>query len=100
MVIEQRAVGGVVVLDLKGKLALGDGDGLLKDKVHSLVFQGSKEIALNLAALSYMVTAGLGELISMHSTAPRNGRHTRTFKPTKRISDLRAITKVLTVFDV
>ena len=100
MVIEQRAVGGVVVLDLSGKLALGDGDGLLKDKVHSLVFQGSKEIALNLAALSYMDSAGLGELISVHSTATRNGGHIKIFNLTKRISDLLAITKVLTVFDV
>jgi anti-sigma B factor antagonist len=100
MVIEQRAVGGVVVLDLSGKLALGDGDGLLKDKVHSLVFQGTKEIALNLGALSYIDSAGLGELISSHSTITRNGGHIKIFNLTKRVSDLLAITKVLTVFDV
>ena len=100
MVIEQRAVGGVAVLDLKGKLALGDGDGLLKDKVHSLVFQGLKEIALNLGGLSYMDSAGLGELISVHSTATRAGGHIKVFNLTKRVSDLLTITKVLTVFDV
>ena len=100
MVIEQRAVGGVVVLDLSGKLALGDGDGLLKDKVHSLVFQGSKEIALNLGGLSYMDSAGLGELISVHSTATRAGGHIKIFNLTKRVNDLLTITKVLTVFDV
>ena len=100
MVIEQRMVGSVVVLDLSGKLALGDGDGLLKDKVHSLVFQGSKEIALNLANLSYIDSAGLGELIAAHSTTTRNGGHIKIFNLTKRVSDLLAITKVLTVFDV
>jgi anti-sigma B factor antagonist len=100
MVIEQRAVGGVTELDLSGKLALGDGDGLLKDKVNSLVHQGLKEIALNLGGLSYMDSAGLGELISVHSTATRAGGHIKIFNLTKRVSDLLAITKVLTVFDV
>jgi len=100
MVIEQRTVGDVTVLDLSGKLALGDGDGLLKDKVNSLVHQGLKEIALNLGRLSYMDSAGLGELISVHSAATRAGGHIKIFNLTKRVSDLLAITKVLTVFDV
>jgi len=100
MVIEQRVVDGVAVLDLNGRLALGEGSGLLKDKVHSLVFQGMKEIALNLGGLSYMDSAGLGELIAVHSTATRAGGHVKIFNLTKRVSDLLAITKVLTVFDV
>jgi anti-sigma B factor antagonist len=100
MVLEQRVLGGVTVLDLKGKLVLGDGDGLLRDKVHSLMFQGLKEIVLNLGGLSYMDSAGLGELISAHSTATRNGGHIKIVNLTKRVTDLLAITKVLTVFDV
>ena len=100
MVIEERAVGGVAVLDLSGKLALGDGDGLLKDKVNSLIHQGLKEIALNLGGLSYMDSAGLGELISVLSTVTRAGGHIKIFNLTKRVSDLLTITKVLTVFDV
>ena len=100
MVIGQRVVGGVTVLDLKGKLALGDGDGLLKDKVNSLLFGGSKSIALNLGELTYMDSAGLGELISAHSTTTRAGGRIKIFSLTKRVNDLLAITKVLTVFDV
>ena len=100
MVIEERKVGGIAVLDLSGKLALGDGDGLLKDKVNSLVHQGLKEIALNLGRLSYMDSAGLGELISVLSTVTRAGGHIKIFNLTKRVSDLLTITKVLTVFDV
>jgi len=100
MVMEQRVVGKVTVLDLSGKLALGDGDGTLKDKVNSLVFQGSKDIALNLGGLSYMDSAGLGELISSHSTATRAGGRIKIFSLTKRVSDLMTITRVLTVFDV
>jgi anti-sigma B factor antagonist len=99
MVIEQRTVGGVAVIDLSGRFALGDGDGLLRDKVQSLVFQGVKDIALNLGALSYMDSAGLGELISVHNTATRNDGRIKIFNLTKRVSDLLAITKVLTVFD-
>ena len=100
MVIEERAVGGVMILDLSGKLALGDGDGRLKDKVNSLIHQGLKEIALNLGGLSYMDSAGLGELISVLSTVTRAGGHIKIFNLTKRVSDLLTITKVLTVFDV
>ena len=100
MVIGQRVVGGVTVLDLSGKLALGDGDGLLRDKVKSLIFEGSKSIALNLGELTYMDSAGLGELISVHSSTTRAGGRIKIFSLTKRVNDLLAITKVLTVFDV
>jgi anti-sigma B factor antagonist len=100
MTIEQRLVNGIAIIDLSGKLALGDGDGLLRDKVRSLIFQGQKEIALNLGGLSYMDSAGLGELISVHSTTTNAGGHIKIFSLTKRVSDLLAITKVLTVFDV
>ena len=100
MVIEQRMVGGVTVLDLNGKLVLGDGDGLLKDKVHSLAQQGLKEIALNLGGLSFMDSAGLGELIAAHTTATKAGGSIKIFNLTKRVSELLVITKVVTVFDV
>jgi anti-sigma B factor antagonist len=100
MVIEQRNVGSVTVLDMKGKFALGDGDGLLKDKINSLIQQGLKQIALNLGGVSYMDSAALGELIASHSTVTRNGGQVKIFNLTKRVSDLLAITKVLTIFDV
>ena len=60
MQIEERAVGDVVVLDLKGRITLGDGDQLLKDKVNSLVNQGNKRIVLNLGGVPYIDSAGLG----------------------------------------
>jgi anti-sigma B factor antagonist len=100
MTIGQRTIGSVEVLDLNGKLVLGDGSGLLKDKVHSLVYQGSKQIVLNLSGVSYMDSAGLGELIASHTTATREGGKIRIANLTKRVSDLLSIAKVLTVFDV
>lgn len=100
MVIEERATGGAIVLDLSGKLVLGDGDGLLKDKVRSLLSQGQTRIVLNLGGVSYVDSAGLGELVSAHSTASKAGGQLKVFNLTKRVSDLLTITKVLTVFDV
>ncbi len=100
MTIEQRSVGSVVVLDLHGKLVLGDGSGLLKDKVNSVVLQGQKQILLNLGGISYMDSAGLGELIASHTTVARAEGQVKVANLTKRVSDLLAITKVLTVFDV
>ena len=100
MTIEERAVGPVVVLDLNGQLILGAGAGLLKDKVRSAVFQGHKHIVLNLERVSYMDSSGLGEVIAAYTTVTREGGTIKIANLTKRVSDLLAITKVLTVFDV
>ena len=99
MQIEQRAVGDVVVLDLKGKITLGEGDELLKDKVNSLVNQGHKKIVLNLADVPYIDSAGLGEVVRTYTTVSRQGGSLKLLNLTKRITDLLSITKLLTVFD-
>ncbi len=100
MTIDQRIIGSVIVLDLSGKLVMGEGAGLLKDKVRSAVFQGHKHILLNLAGVDYMDSTGLGELIAAYTTVTRQGGAIKVVGLTKRVSDLLAITKVLTVFDV
>ena len=99
MTIQERVVGSVTVLDLDGKLVLGDGDGLLKDKVHSLVFQGRKAILLNLGGVSYMDSSGLGALVAASVTTTNSGGNIRLVNLTKRIQDLLSIAKLLTVFD-
>ena len=99
MQIEERAVGDVVVLDLKGKITLGEGDELLKDKVNSLVNQGHKKIILNLAGVPYIDSAGLGEVVRTYTTVSRQGGSLKLLNLTKRITDLLAITKLLTVFE-
>ena len=99
MTIQERVVDSVVVLDLSGKLVLGDGDGLLKDKVHSLVFQGKKQIVLNLGGVSYVDSSGLGALVSSSMTAKNNGGQIKVANLTKRIHDLLSIAKLLTVFE-
>ena len=99
MQIEERTVGDVVVLDLKGKVTLGQGDELLKDKVNSLVNQGHRKIILNLAEVPYVDSAGLGEIVGTYTTVSKNGGSLKLLNLTKRITDLLAITKLLTVFE-
>jgi len=99
MQIEERTSGDVVVLDLKGKITLGEGDELLKDKVNSLVNQGHKKIVLNLADVPYIDSAGLGEVVRTYTTVSRQGGALKLLNLTKRITDLLSITKLLTVFE-
>ena len=99
MQITERAVADVMILDLKGKITLGEGDELLKDKVNSLVNQGQRKIVLNLAAVPYLDSAGLGEVVRAYTTVSRQGGSLKLLNLTKRITDLLSITKLLTVFD-
>jgi anti-sigma B factor antagonist len=99
MQIDERTVGDVVILDVKGRITLGDGDELLKDKVNSLLNQGRKKIVLNLAEVPYIDSAGLGEIVRTYTTVSRQGGNLKLLNLTKRITDLLAITKLLTVFE-
>jgi len=99
MQIEERAAGDVTVLDLKGKMTLGEGDIILKDKVNSLALQGKKQIVLNLADVPYIDSAGLGEIVRTYTTMNRQGGSLKLLNLTKRITDLLSITKLLTVFE-
>jgi anti-sigma B factor antagonist len=99
MTIQERSVGSVTVLDCDGKLVLGDGDGLLKDKIHSLVFQGRKSILLNLGGVSYVDSSGLGALVASSLTAKNNGGQIKLVHLTKRLHDLLVISKLVNVFE-
>lgn len=99
MEIEERANGEVMILDLKGKLTIGEGDELLKDKVNSLIQQGHQKLLLNLEGVPYVDSAGLGEIVRTYTTVSRQGGKLKLLNLTKRIEDLLAITKLLTVFE-
>jgi anti-sigma B factor antagonist len=99
MHIDERTINDVVVLDVKGRVQLGEGDEMLKDKVNSLLNQGRKKIVLNLAEVPYIDSAGLGEVVRTFTTVSRQGGQLKLLNLTKRITDLLAITKLLTVFD-
>ena len=99
MQIEERPTGDVVVLDLKGKMTLGEGDEMLKDKINSLVHQGRRKVVLNLEGVPYIDSAGLGEIVRTYTTISRQGGSMKLLNLTKRITDLLSITKLLTVFE-
>ena len=99
MQIQERAVGDVVVLDLKGKVTMGDGDELLREAVNRLTEKGRKKIVLNLAEVPYVDSVGLGEIVRTYTTVSRQGGSLKLLNLTKRITDLLSITKLLTVFE-
>ena len=99
MQIEERVVNDVTILDLKGKITLGEGDEALKDKINSLIHQNRKKILLNLEDVPYIDSAGLGEIVRTYTTVSRQGGQLKLVNLTKRITDLLSITKLLTVFE-
>ena len=99
MEIAERSVGDITVLDLKGKMTLGEGDELLKDKINSMLGSGKKKLVLNLEGVPYIDSAGLGEIVRTFTTVSRQGGSLKLLNLTKRIEDLLAITKLLTVFE-
>ena len=99
MQIEERVVNEVTILDLKGKITLGEGDEALKDKINSLILQDRKRLLLNLEGVPYIDSAGLGEIVRTYTTVSRQGGQLKLVNLTKRITDLLSITKLLTVFE-
>ena len=99
MKIEERAVDGVTILDLQGKMLIGEGDELLREKINNLVENGTQKIVLNLADVPYVDSAGLGEIVRCYTTVSRKSGKLKLLNLTKRIQDLLSITKLLTVFD-
>ena len=99
MEISERNDGKVTILALTGKVTLGEGDLLLKDKLHSLLNQGRKDVLLNLAQVSYVDSAGLGAIVGAYTTMTREGGSLKLANVTKKLQDLLSITKLLTVFE-
>ena len=100
MQIEERAVGDVTVVTVTGDITLNKGgDVILKDKINSLLQQGNKKILLDLGRVSYVDSAGLGQLVQVKVTASRNTAELKLLHITKRLKDLLVVTRLSTVFD-
>ena len=100
MQLSERRIGDVVIVDVSGKITLGDGsDQAFKDKMRSLVQQGHTKLLLNLGEVSYVDSAGLGELVQSYAIVNKNGGTLKLLNVTKRIKDLLSITKLLMVFE-
>ena len=98
MDITERAVGAITILDLNGKLTIGDGAQLLKDKSESLVFQGRTQLIVNLGAVPYIDSGGLGTLVACYTTLTKAGGRLTLVGLNKKNADLLSITKLVSVF--
>jgi anti-sigma B factor antagonist len=99
MKIDERAAGSVKILDISGQIKFTQGDEMLKDKIHSVVHQGSNKILVNLGGVDYVDSAGLGELVGAYTTVAKAGGTMKLLNVTKKMRDLLSITKLLTVFE-
>jgi anti-sigma B factor antagonist len=99
MKIVERKVGEVTVLDLHGKILIGEGDDALRDAVTKLVDGGTTKLLLNLEDVPYVDSAGLGEIVRCYTTVSRKDGDLKLINLTKKIKDLLSITKLLTVFE-
>lgn len=99
MTIETRTAGSVTILDIHGKITIGEGSAEVRNTVRDLLQSGKKDILLNLGDVSYVDSSGIGELVSSFTTVSNQGGQLKLLNLTKKLKELLAITKLLTVFD-
>ena len=97
--INTRQNGDVCILDVAGKITLGDGSVVIRDAVKKLVGDGTKKIVLNLGDVTYIDSSGIGELVSAFTSVSNTGGTMKLLNLTKRVKDLLQITKLYTVFE-
>ena len=95
-----RQVDGITIVDLSGRITLGEGSVVLRDTIKDLLSKGQKKILLNLGDVSYIDSSGIGELVSAFTSVRNQGGELKLLHLTKKVHDLLQITKLYTVFDV
>ncbi|MBC7798321.1 MAG: STAS domain-containing protein [Pyrinomonadaceae bacterium] len=98
--ISERQAGDVVVLDLDGRITIGEGSVALRTAIRRLIEEGKKKVLLNLGKVGYIDSSGIGELVSSYTAINKEQGQLKLLKLTQKLQDLLAITKLLTVFDV
>ena len=100
MKTSSRKVDGVTIVDLSGRITLGEGSVVLRDTVKDLSSKGDKKILLNLGDVTYIDSSGIGELVSAYTSVRNAGGELKLLNLTKKVHDLLQITKLYTVFDI
>jgi anti-sigma B factor antagonist len=95
-----RDVGDVSVIDMDGRITLGEGSARLRDLIHEALAGGHKKILMNLGGITYLDSSGLGELVSGYRLAKSQGAELKLLNLNKKVSDLLQVTKLYTVFDI
>ena len=99
MVLKARRLDDVVILDLSGRITIGEGTLVLREQIQRLLAKGDRKFLLNLADVDYIDSSGLGELVTSFTTVRNNGGQLKLLNLTRRVQDLLQITKLLTVFE-
>ena len=94
-----RQVGQVAVVDIEGKITIGEGDMVLRDRVVELLDKGTHQIVLNLEKVTYMDSAGIGELVACYKRAKEKGGNVKLLSPSGKVLDLLTLTKLEEVFE-
>lgn len=97
--ISERQAGDVTILDMSGKVTIGEGSVALRNTIRRILGEGKKNILLNLGDIGYIDSSGIGELVSSFTTVNKEGGTLKLLNLTQKVQDLLAITKLLTVFD-
>jgi anti-sigma B factor antagonist len=100
LVLETRQAGNVTILDVSGRITLGDGASTLRNAILAMVKDGRGKILLNLANVTYIDSSGLGVLVAAFATQTNRGGELKLLNVMSRVKDLLLITKLYTVFDV
>ena len=100
MKASNRQVNGVTVVDMSGRITLGEGSVILRDAIKDLLGKGQKKILLNLGDVTYIDSSGIGELVSAFTSVRNQGGELKLLNLTKKVHDLLQITKLYTVFDI
>lgn len=100
MKANSRQVDGVTIVDLSGRITLGEGSVILRDTIRDLVSKGRNRILLNLGDVTYIDSSGIGELVSAFTSVRNQGGELKLLNLTKKVHDLLQITKLYTVFDI
>jgi len=95
-----RNIGKVAVLDIAGKITIGEGDVILREEVNKLLESDRKSILLNLDKVTYMDSAGIGELVACFKRSSEAGARLKLLNPSGRVSDLLSLTKLQQVFEI
>jgi anti-sigma B factor antagonist len=95
-----RHIGDIAVLDISGRITLGEGNVMLREIVRELADKGNKKIVLNLGEVQYMDSSGVGELVKTHTTVRNQGGQLRLINLNKRVDDLLQMTRLAAVFDI
>src|SRR3981189_432651 len=98
--LNSRQVDAITVIDVSGRITLGEGSSVLRDTIRDLIGKGNKKILLNLGDVTYIDSSGIGELVSAFTAVRRENGELKLLNLTKKVHDLLQITKLYTVFDI